>query len=247
MTMQGKVAVITGGSRGIGKEIALNFARNGADIVINYTRSDEKAKEVQAEAEKLGVKAMIYKADVSSDAAVSEFAKAVVKEFGKVDILINNAGITKDGLIVRMKEEDFDQVIDVNLKGTFLCCKYFGKQMMKKKQGKIVNISSVIGVMGNAGQVNYAASKAGVIGVTKSLAKEFAPRGINVNAIAPGFIETEMTKKLDEETIENYLKGIPLGKLGSPSDVAELVSFLSSDNANYITGQIINIDGGMII
>ncbi len=247
MILQDQVAVVTGGSRGIGRAIALMLAKEGASVVINYTSSDDKAKEVQNEIEALGSRAMIYKADVSNEKSVEEFSKAVKKEFGKIDILVNNAGITRDGLVMRMKEEDFMSVIEINLKGTFLCSKYFGKLMMKERKGKIVNISSVVGVMGNAGQANYAASKAGIIGLTKSLAKEFASRKININAIAPGFIETEMTKKLSEEVKENYSKAIPLGYYGKPEDVANLVVFLSSSSSNYITGQVIHVDGGMVM
>jgi 3-oxoacyl-[acyl-carrier protein] reductase len=247
MILQDQVAVVTGGSRGIGRAIALMLAKEGASVCINYTSSDDKAKEVQNEIEALGSRAMIYKADVSNEKSVEEFSKAVKKEFGKIDILVNNAGITRDGLVLRMKEEDFMSVIEINLKGTFLCSKYFGKLMMKERKGKIVNISSVVGVMGNAGQANYAASKAGIIGLTKSLAKEFASRKININAIAPGFIETEMTKKLGEEVKENYSKAIPLGCYGQPEDVANLVVFLSSSLSNYITGQVIHVDGGMVM
>ncbi|MBN2260966.1 MAG: 3-oxoacyl-[acyl-carrier-protein] reductase [Clostridiales bacterium] len=245
--LKDQVAVVTGGSRGIGKAIALMLAKEGAHVVINYTSSDEKAKEVKSEIEIMGGKAMIYKADVSNEKSVEEFAKAVYKEFGRIDILVNNAGITKDGLVMRMKEDDFMKVIEINLKGTFLCSKHFGKLMMKARYGKIINISSVVGVMGNAGQANYAASKAGVIGLTKSLAKEFASRNINVNAVAPGFIETEMTKELTEEVKESYAKAIPLGVYGQPEDVANLVVFLSSSVSNYITGQVINLDGGMVM
>ncbi|MEA3422819.1 MAG: 3-oxoacyl-[acyl-carrier-protein] reductase [Bacillota bacterium] len=245
--LQNQVAVVTGGSRGIGRAIALMLAKEGASVVINYTSSDDKAKEVQQEIEALGSEAMIYKADVSDEKSVEEFSKAVKKEFGKIDILVNNAGITRDGLVMRMKEEDFMSVIEINLKGTFLCSKYFGKLMMKERKGKIINISSVVGVMGNAGQANYAASKAGIIGLTKSLAKEFASRKININAVAPGFIETEMTKKLGEEVKENYTKAIPLGYYGQPEDVANLVVFLSSSASNYITGQVIHVDGGMVM
>jgi len=247
MILKGQVAVITGGSRGIGKSIALYLANLGSDVVINYTSSEEKALEVKKEIESMGRKSMIFKADVSVEDDVLKFSKSVLKEFGKIDILVNNAGITRDSLVIRMKEEDFDRVIDINLKGTFFCSKHFGKIMMKQKYGKIVNISSVVGVMGNAGQANYSASKAGVIGLTKSLAKEFSTRNINVNAIAPGFIETEMTKNLDEEVAESYLKAIPLGKFGKPEDVAKLVAFLSSSESNYITGQVINVDGGMVM
>lgn len=247
MKLDGKVAVVTGGSRGIGKTIALMLAKEGAKVAINYARSDELALKVKEEIEALGQEAMIFKADVSNEESVKEFVKSVKEAYGQVDILVNNAGITKDGLVLRMKEEDFSRVIDINLKGTFLCSKHFGKMMTKARQGKIVNISSVVGVMGNAGQANYAASKAGVIGLTKSLAKEFGIRNINVNAIAPGFIETEMTSELSQEVKENYTKAIPLGYYGQPEEVAKCVVFLSSSDSTYITGQVIHVDGGMVM
>jgi len=247
MKLDGKVAVVTGGSRGIGKTIALMLAKEGAKVAINYARSDELAIKVKEEIEAMGQEAMIFKADVSNEESVKEFVKSVKEAYGQVDILVNNAGITKDGLVLRMKEEDFSRVIDINLKGTFLCSKHFGKIMTKAREGKIVNISSVVGVMGNAGQANYAASKAGVIGLTKSLAKEFGIRNINVNAIAPGFIETEMTSELSQEVKENYSKAIPLGYYGQPDDVAKCVIFLASSDSTYITGQVIHVDGGMVM
>jgi 3-oxoacyl-[acyl-carrier protein] reductase len=247
MNLKGKVVVVTGASRGIGKAIALMMAKVGADVAINYSSNSLLAEQVKEEIEGMGSRAMIYQADVSDEASVMAFVNAVKETFGKIDILVNNAGITRDGLVVRMKEEDFMKVIEINLKGTFLCSKHFGKQMMKAKSGRIVNISSVVGVMGNAGQVNYAASKAGIIGLTKSLAKEFGSRGINVNAIAPGFIETEMTGKLDENVKESYTKTIPLGHYGQVEDVANCAVFLSSAESHYITGQVIHVDGGMVM
>ena len=244
-SLSGKVALITGASRGIGKEIALELSRLGAEVFINYSSSDEKAEEVVSSIKNLGGKAHKLKFDVSKEDSVSSSFEEIIKINGTIDILINNAGITRDGLLMRMKSEQWDDVLNTNLKGVFLCTKYASKFMMKKRSGSIVNISSVVGIIGNPGQANYSAAKAGVIGFTKTCAKEFASRGINVNAIAPGFIETEMTEKLNTEEI---LKVIPLGKLGSCTQIANLVSFLvSSDAGNYITGQTISIDGGMSI
>nr|WP_075487713.1 3-oxoacyl-[acyl-carrier-protein] reductase [Prochlorococcus marinus] len=244
-SLSGKVALITGASRGIGKEIALELSRLGAEVFINYSSSDEKAEEVVNSIKNLGGKAHKLKFDVSKEHSVSLAFEEIIKINGTIDILINNAGITRDGLLMRMKSEQWDDVLNTNLKGVFLCTKYASKFMMKKRSGSIVNISSVVGIIGNPGQANYSAAKAGVIGFTKTCAKEFASRGINVNAIAPGFIETEMTEKLNTEEI---LKVIPLGKLGSCTQIANLVSFLvSSDAGSYITGQTISIDGGMSI
>jgi len=244
-SLSGKVALITGASRGIGKEIALELSRLGAEVFINYSSSDEKAEEVVNSIKNLGGKAHKLKFDVSKEDSVSSAFDEIIKINGAIDILINNAGITRDGLLMRMKSEQWDDVLNTNLKGVFLCTKYASKFMMKKRSGSIVNISSVVGIIGNPGQANYSAAKAGVIGFTKTCAKEFASRGINVNAIAPGFIETEMTEKLNTDEI---LKVIPLGKLGSCTQIANLVSFLvSSDAGNYITGQTISIDGGMSI
>ncbi|MDC3041327.1 3-oxoacyl-[acyl-carrier-protein] reductase [Prochlorococcus sp. AH-736-B08] len=243
--LSGKVALITGASRGIGKEIALELSRLGAEVFINYSSSDKKAEEVVNSIKNLGGKAHKLKFDVSKEDSVSKAFEEIIKINGSIDILINNAGITRDGLLMRMKSEQWDEVLNTNLKGVFLCTKYASKFMMKKRSGSIVNISSVVGIIGNPGQANYSAAKAGVIGFTKTCAKEFASRGINVNAIAPGFIETEMTEKLNTEEI---LKVIPLGKLGSCTQIADLVSFLVSSNAgSYITGQTISIDGGMSI
>ena len=244
-SLSGKVALITGASRGIGKEIALELSRFGAEVFINYSSSDEKAEEVVNSIKNFGGKAHKLKFDVSKEDSVSLAFEEIIKINGAIDILINNAGITRDGLLMRMKSEQWDDVLNTNLKGVFLCTKYASKFMMKKRSGSIVNISSVVGIIGNPGQANYSAAKAGVIGLTKTCAKEFASRGINVNAIAPGFIETEMTEKLNTEEI---LKVIPLGKLGSCTQIANLVSFLvSSDAGRYITGQTISIDGGMSI
>jgi len=244
-SLSGKVALITGASRGIGKEIALELSRLGAEVFINYSSSDEKAEEVVNLIKNSGGKAHKLKFDVSKEDSVSSAFEEIIKINGSIDILINYAGITRDGLLMRMKSEQWDDVLNTNLKGVFLCTKYASKFMMKKRSGSIVNISSVVGIIGNPGQANYSAAKAGVIGFTKTCAKEFAARGINVNAIAPGFIETEMTEKLNTEEI---LKVIPLGKLGSCTQIANLVSFLvSSDAGGYITGQTISIDGGMSI
>ncbi|MBS6023806.1 MAG: 3-oxoacyl-[acyl-carrier-protein] reductase [Paeniclostridium sordellii] len=247
MDLNGKVALITGGSRGIGKAIAIKLASYKANIVINYTSNKEHALKVKEEIESYGVKSIVIKCDVSKSDEVNNMIEEVVKEFGQIDILVNNAGITRDGLLMRMKEEDFDSVIDINLKGVFNCTKSATKYMMKKRYGKIINISSVVGLIGNAGQANYCASKAGVIGLTKSSARELASRNINVNAIAPGFIYTDMTSVLNENLKETMLKNIPQNRFGSPEDVANLVLFLASDMSSYITGQIINVDGGMVM
>ncbi len=244
-SLLGKVALITGASRGIGKEIAMELSKLGAEVFINYSSSDEKAEEVVNSIKNNGGKAHKLKFDVSKEDSVSSAFDKIIKINGSIDILVNNAGITRDGLLMRMKSEQWDEVLNTNLKGVFLCTKYASKFMMKKRSGNIVNISSVVGIIGNPGQANYSAAKAGVIGFTKTCAKEFASRGINVNAIAPGFIETEMTEKLNTEEI---VKAIPLKRLGSCSQIANLVSFLVSSNAgSYITGQTISIDGGMSI
>ncbi|MGB3367845.1 MAG: 3-oxoacyl-[acyl-carrier-protein] reductase [Acidaminobacteraceae bacterium] len=247
MNFKDQNVVVTGGSRGIGKSIAIEFAKLGANVIINYNSNANLANDVVDEIKSLGVKSVAYKCDVSKSNEVAEFAKAIFTDFDSVDVLVNNAGITNDGLLIRMKEEDFDSVIDVNLKGTFLCTKEIGKKMIKKKKGSIINITSVVGLMGNAGQSNYAASKAGVIGFTKSIAKEFASRNVTVNAVAPGFIISDMTDKLSDEVIEGYTKAIPLGKMGEGVDVANTVLFLASNMSRYITGQVINVDGGMLI
>lgn len=245
--LKDKVAIVTGGTRGIGRAIALKLADNGANIVINYRNSDKEAEELKAILEGKGVKVLTVKCDISNFEDSKNLMDKCKEVFGKIDILVNNAGITKDTLIMRMKEEDFDNVIDVNLKGTFNCAKHASAIMLKQRFGKIINMTSVVGIAGNAGQVNYAASKAGVIGLTKSLAKELGSRGITVNAVAPGFINTDMTASLSEKVKEEASKNIPLKRLGDPEDVANLVGFLASDAANYITGQVINVDGGMVM
>lgn len=243
--LNGKVAIVTGGSRGIGREIALKLAGLGAAVVINYTSSEDKALKVKEEIEALGGKALIYKADVSDFKASSDLVEKTIEAFGQIDILVNNAGVTRDTLLLRMREEDFDMVINVNLKGAFNMIKHASSKMLKKKYGKIISISSVVGIYGNVGQANYAASKAGIIGLTKSAAKELASRGINVNAVAPGFIETDMTEVLNDKLKEGMLNAIPLKRFGKASDVADLVAFLASDDSGYITGQVISIDGGL--
>lgn len=247
MRFQDKTVVVTGGSRGIGKAIALGFAKEGANVVVNYTSSPDRAEEVVEAIRALGSEAEAVKCDVSNADEVKELVKFAEDKFSKVDVLINNAGITRDGLLLRMNEGDWDAVLDTNLKGVFLCTKLFGKKMLKQKSGKIVNISSVVGISGNAGQANYSASKAGVIGFTKSVAKEFASRGINVNAVAPGFIRTEMTDKLSEEVINKYSEAIPFKKMGEAEDIAKAVMFLCSEDSKYITGQVLNVDGGMLM
>ena len=245
--LKDKVAIVTGGTRGIGRAIALKLADQGANIVINYRNSDKEAEELKSILEGKGVKVLTVKCDISNFEDSKDLMDKCKEVFGKIDILVNNAGITKDTLIMRMKEEDFDNVIDVNLKGTFNCAKHASAIMLKQRFGKIINMTSVVGIAGNAGQVNYAASKAGVIGLTKSLAKELGSRGITVNAVAPGFINTDMTASLSEKVKEEASKNIPLKRLGDPEDVANLVGFLASDAANYITGQVINVDGGMVM
>lgn len=247
MSLIDKTAIVTGGSRGIGRSIALKLASMGANVVVNYTNNADKANEVVQAIKDMGRDALAIKADISQPEDVINLVKIVEEYFSSIDILVNNAGITRDNLIIRMKDEDWDNVMNTNLKGTYLCTKYIGKKMMKQRSGKIVNISSVVGIMGNAGQSNYSASKAGVIGFTKSIAKEFSSRGINVNAVAPGFIETDMTESLTEDIKSNYAKNIPLGRLGTPGDISNLVAFLCSEQSNYITGQVINIDGGMVM
>lgn len=243
--LSGKVAVVTGASRGIGRAIALEFARRGATVVINYNGSIERAQEVQAQMEKEGHEAVLMQCDVSDFQACEAFFKKVTGQFGKVDILVNNAGITKDGLLMKLSEEEFDSVVDTNLKGTFHCMRFASRQMIRQKSGRIINLSSVSGVMGNAGQTNYAASKAGVIGLTKAAARELAQRNVTVNAIAPGFIQTDMTEKLSERVRETAAAQIPMGHFGSVEDIAYTAAFLASEEAAYITGQVLCVDGGM--
>ncbi len=243
--LKGQTAIITGASRGIGKAIALNLAEAGAEVVVNYSSSPEKATEVVALIEKLGGKAYSVQANVSDESSVNKLINTVLEKSGQIDILVNNAGITKDGLLMRMKTEDWHSVINLNLSGVFLCTKAVSRAMLKRKQGRIINITSVVGLMGNAGQANYAAAKAGVIGLTKSAAKEFASRGITVNAVAPGFIKTDMTKDLDADPI---LSAIPLGYFGEAEHIAGTVRFLASEfAASYITGQVLQVDGGMVM
>lgn len=245
--LKGKVALVTGASRGIGREIAVTLAQKGASVVINYNGSEERAKEVKDEIESFGGTAKLYQCNVADFAAVETMIKEVVKEMGSLDILVNNAGITKDNLIMKMKEEDFDAVMDINLKGAFNTIKHASRQMLKQKSGKIVNISSVSGVLGNAGQANYSASKAGVIGLTKAMARELASRQINVNAVAPGFIDTDMTAALSEDAKAASAAQIPFGRTGKAKEIANVVAFLASEDASYITGQVISVDGGMAI
>ena len=240
-----KIAVVTGGARGIGKAIALELAKAGNLVVINYNGSEEKARETKAEIEAAGGQADILQCNVADFDACEAFFKAVAEKYGRVDILVNNAGVTKDGLLMKMSEEDFDRVLDTNLKGAFHTIRHASRYFLKQKSGKIINISSVSGVMGNAGQANYSASKAGVIGLTKSVARELASRGITCNAVAPGFIETEMTEAMPEAARETVKKQIPLQRTGQVSDVAGVAAFLASDLADYITGQVISVDGGM--
>lgn len=244
INLKDKVSLITGASRGIGKEIALKLAKLGSDIVlVDINESDEAKKEIEA----LGRKAMVLKADVSSMEQTKEVVEKALEEFGKVDILVNNAGITRDNLLMRMSEEDWDAVLDINLKGSFNMSKSLIRSMLKNKNCSIINMASVVGVAGNAGQCNYAASKAGLIGFTKSLAKEVAKKNIRVNAVAPGFIKSDMTDKLPEKVINEYLKNIPLGTLGDIEDIANTVAFLASDMSKYMTGQVLVVDGGLFI
>lgn len=245
MLLKDKIAIITGGARGIGKEIALRFAREGANIVICDIDPEELEK-AKVEIEKFTQSLSTYRVDVSNFSEVEKMVENIVENYKRIDILINNAGITRDNLILRMEEEDWDKVMAVNLKGVFNCTKAVAKVMLKQREGKIVNISSIIGIMGNVGQANYAASKAGIIGLTKSVAKELASRGIRVNAIAPGFIQTEMTDRLPQGIKEEMLKRIPMGRFGTPQDIAEVALFLVSDSSGYITGQVIVVDGGMV-
>lgn len=242
-----KVAVVTGASRGIGKAIALKLASMDMTVIVNYAGSKEKAENVVKEIEEKGGRAEAIQCDVSDFTQCQKMIEDVHKRYGSIDVLVNNAGITRDGLVMAMKEEDFDDVIATNLKGTFNCIRFVSRLMMKQRHGKIINMSSVSGVAGNAGQVNYSAAKAGVIGITKSMARELASRNVNVNAIAPGFIETDMTDALSDKVKEQAVSQIPLGRFGKAEEVAELAGFLAGDNSNYITGQVFHIDGGMVI
>ena len=244
---ENKTVFVTGGSRGIGKEVALKFAENGYNVVINYVSSNTDVEALKSEFEGKGVKALIMQADVTDKTAIEELVKKAIEGFGAIDVLVNNAGITRDNLLMRMSEEEFDKVIEINLKGTYIVTKAVTKYMMKKRKGSIINLSSVVGVAGNAGQCNYAASKAGIIGFTKSIAKELASRNIRSNAVAPGFIETDMTAVLSDEVKENIHNQIPLKRMGTAKEVANLIYFLGSDESAYITGQVINIDGGMVM
>ncbi|MBD9292939.1 MAG: 3-oxoacyl-[acyl-carrier-protein] reductase [Coprococcus eutactus] len=243
--LKDKVAVVTGAGRGIGREIAKTFAGYGAKVVVNFNGSEERANSLVEEVKAAGGEAVAFKANVADFAEAEALMKFAVATYGRIDILVNNAGITRDNLVLGMKEADFDDVININLKGTFNCIKHAYRTMMKQKYGRIINMSSVVGIEGNAGQVNYAASKAGVIGITKSIAKELGSRGITANAIAPGFIKTDMTDALSDKAKEAMLDHITVKRLGEVSDIAETAAFLASDNASYITGQVIKVDGGM--
>ena len=247
MTLAGQAALVTGASRGIGRAIALELGSKGAKVAVNYAGSKEKALEVVKEIEEMGSTAIAIQADVTSQEAIDEMFKIIEEKLGTVNILVNNAGINKDSLLMRMKEEDWDQVLNTNLKGVFLCTKKVIRSMMKERKGKIINISSVVGISGNIGQSNYAAAKAGVIGFTKTMALELAARGIQVNAIAPGFIATDMTDKIPEGIKEDIIKKIPLQRLGKPEDIAGVASFLAGPQGDYITGQVICVDGGLLI
>ncbi|MDE7245064.1 MAG: 3-oxoacyl-[acyl-carrier-protein] reductase [Oscillospiraceae bacterium] len=245
MSLQGKCAVVTGGGRGIGRAVCLELARNGVNVALCYAGSETAAMETAAACKELGVEALAVKCDVSDAEQVSAMTEAAITAFGRIDILVNNAGITRDSLLMSMKETDFDQVLATNLKGTFLCMKAVSRQMLKQRWGRIINLSSVVGLRGNAGQVNYAASKAGVVGMTKSAAKEFAGRNVTVNAVAPGFIATDMTAAMPEKARAAVLDTIPMGKMGAAEDIAQAVVFLAGDGAGYITGQVLCVDGGM--
>ncbi|EKN63845.1 3-oxoacyl-[acyl-carrier-protein] reductase [Schinkia azotoformans] len=245
--LTGKVALVTGASRGIGREIAIELAEAGAKVAVNYSGSEAKANEVVDQIKAAGGEAFAIQANVSNTESVEAMVKEVISQFGALDILVNNAGITRDNLLMRMKEEEWDAVINTNLKGVFICTKAVTRQMMKQRKGRIINIASIVGVCGNPGQANYVAAKAGVIGLTKTTAKELASRNITVNAIAPGFITTDMTDELPEDIKNEMLKQIPLAQFGSPSDIANVVRFLAADESSYITGQTIHVDGGMVM
>jgi 3-oxoacyl-[acyl-carrier protein] reductase len=245
--LNGKVAVITGAGRGIGRAIALQFAEYGSKVVINYRNSIAQVEELLTTIKNAGGEAIAIQADISREEEAKKLVEEAVKHFGRLDVLVNNAGVTKDNLLMRMSEADFSSVIDINLKGTFFCTKHAATVMLKQRSGKIINISSVVGLTGNVGQVNYAASKAGVIGMTKTVARELASRGITVNAVAPGFIETDMTNQLSDKVKEATIANIPLKRYGIAKEVANAVSFLASDSANYITGQVLQVDGGLVM
>lgn len=245
--LKGKTTLVTGASRGIGSRIASRLAAQGASVIINFNGSGDRAKEVKKEIESFGGTASVCQWDVSDYEACEACMKEIVKEYGRLDILVNNAGITRDGLLMKMSEEDFDKVLEINLKGAFNTIRFASRQMLRQKSGRIINISSVVGVAGNAGQANYAAAKAGIIGLTKAAAKELASRGITVNAVAPGFIETDMTAGLSDKVKEAAAGQIPLGTFGKPEDVAAAVAFLASEDAGYITGQVLHVDGGMVM
>ncbi len=246
MNLENKVAIVTGASRGIGKAIALKLAKDGADVVVTATTL-ETAQKTAKEIEAIGRKALPLAVNVADFSNVESLVASAFETFSKVDILVNNAGITKDNLLIRMTQEQWDDVLSVNLKGAFNCIRAIARKLMKQRSGKIINITSVVGIMGNAGQANYSASKAGVIGLTKSVARELASRNIQVNAVAPGFIDTDMTDAIPDDMRENLESSIPLGKIGSTDDIAAAVAFLASDESNYITGQVLNVDGGMIM
>jgi len=245
--LENKVVLVTGGSRGIGREIALEFAKNGADVIVNFAGNADRAETVVSEIKAIGQEAIAIQADVSNADDVQQLFKAAIEKFGKIDILVNNAGITRDNLLMRMKEAEWDDVINTNLKGVFLCTKAATRPMMKQRSGKIINITSIVAISGNPGQANYVAAKSGVIGLTKTSARELASRGITVNAIAPGFITTDMTDTLTEEIKQEMLKQIPLARFGEPKDIAKVALFLASDAADYLTGQTIHVDGGMVM
>ncbi|WP_093726629.1 3-oxoacyl-[acyl-carrier-protein] reductase [Terribacillus halophilus] len=247
MMLTGKAALVTGASRGIGREIALELARNGVNVAVNYSGSKEKAENVAEEIRALGQESIVIQANVAEEESVKDMVKQTIQAFGSLDILVNNAGITRDNLLMRMKEADFDAVIQTNLKGVFLCTKAVTRQMMKQKAGRIINVASIVGVSGNPGQANYVAAKAGVIGLTKTAAKELAARNVLVNAVAPGFITTDMTDEMTDEQKQAMQSMIPLGKPGKPEDVARVVRFLASEDSNYMTGQTLHIDGGMVM